>query len=413
MMVRIMFRLHCYFPNILQMNSFLVLCTAIFGVSVSILDLAEVYSGLKLRIQRVRHSNESDPVPVPKEESFLTRVESSPDEFHDNANSKLATSINAAKEKIATADDLGKNAVIELKSSGKPTKECASCALAISAYKKAFTACAQVLSLDKNAFQAHWFKSFFRRNYDALMVKSVYDNVIEDVDNVRIWMDALRRGSSSRSTVPVCDGLESNYPRSILDDLDKVFSPTSSNQGEDSFITNPFFACPEKQKEQDIVDAIIAALFYDPSEQEIIANDPLVKLLIPNDPGNYNFTIITAMGVITEGKKGRELEKAVERLRKKRGVITVRADTGTARSVDYNANRIEEAVEQAVKLGRPYGLVGYSQGCANEFNFESLMLSGTPDQQKLLTSSETGLICRQLLFSAANGSVHGPAGENS
>jgi len=386
---------------------------AIFGVSVSILDLAEVYSGLKLRIQRVRHSNESDPVPGPKEESFLTGVETSSDEFHNNANSKLATSINAAKEKIATADDLGKSAVFELKSSGKPSKECASCASAISAYKKAFAACAQVLSLDKNAFQAHWFKSFFRRNYDALMVKSVYDNVIEDVDNVRIWMDALRRGSSLRSTVPVCDGLESNYPRSILDDLDKVFSPISSTQGENSFITNPFFACPEKQKEQDIVDAIIAALFYDPSEREFIANDPLVRLLIPNDPGNYNFTIITAMGVITEGKKGRELEKAVERLKKKRGVVTVRADTGTARSVDYNANKIEEAVEQAVKLGRPYGLVGYSQGCANEFNFESLMLSGTPDQQKLLISSETGLICRQLLFSAANGSVHGPAGEKS
>ncbi|KAL7467599.1 hypothetical protein ACHAXS_007844 [Conticribra weissflogii] len=388
---------------------------AIFGISVSILDLAEVYSGLKLRIQRVRHSNESDPVPVPKEELFPIEIESSCDEFHDKANSKLATSINAAKEKIAAADDMGKLVVIELRSSGKCTKQCSSCAVAISAYKEAFEACAQVLSLDKNAFQAHWFKSFFRRNYDALMVKSVYDNVMEDVDNVRVWMDALRRGSSVGSTVPVCDGPESNYPRSILDDLDNVFSPlsppNSSIQGTNSFITKPFFTCPEKQNEQDIVDAIIAALFYDPSERDTLAKDPLVRLLIPNDPGNYNFTIITAMGVITEGKKGRELEKAVERLEKKRGVITVRADTGTARSVDYNANRIEEAVEQAVKLGRPYGLVGYSQGCANEFNFESLMLSGTPDQQKLLTSSETGLVCRQLLFSAANGSVHGPAGE--
>ena len=55
---------------------------------------------------------------------------------------------------------------------------------------------------------------------------------------------------------------------------------------------------------------------------------------------------------------------------------TIRADTGTARSIDYNAMKIEEAVETAIKLKRPYGLVGYSQGCANEFNFESKMFSG-------------------------------------
>ena len=36
---------------------------------------------------------------------------------------------------------------------------------------------------------------------------------------------------------------------------------------------------------------------------------------------------------------------------------------------------------------------------------------GTPDQQKIVASQECGMVCRQLLFSAANGSVHGPAGE--
>ena len=38
--------------------------------------------------------------------------------------------------------------------------------------------------------------------------------------------------------------------------------------------------------------------------------------------------------------------------------------------------KIEEAVEIATKLKRPFGLVGYSQGCANELNFESRMISG-------------------------------------
>jgi hypothetical protein len=38
-------------------------------------------------------------------------------------------------------------------------------------------------------------------------------------------------------------------------------------------------------------------------------------------------------------------------------------------------------------------------------------IAGTPDQQSVITSPDCGLVCRQLLFSAANGSVHGPAAE--
>eukprot|EP00956_Cyclotella_meneghiniana_P042420 scaffold248454_cov85-Cyclotella_meneghiniana.AAC.3 len=199
--------------------------------------------------------------------------------------------------------------------------------------------------------------------------------MINDVDRVRIWLEALRRGIN----------------RTRID--------------------KPFFTAPEQQNEQDLVDAIVDVMFYDPMEREQIRNDPLVRMLISNEPGHYNFTLITAMGVITEGKKGMELQDAIERLEKERGVITIRSDTGTARSFDYNASKIEEAAELAVQMKRPYGIVGYSQGCANEMHFESMMLSGTPDQQKIFTSQECGMVCRQLLFSAANGSVHGPAGE--
>ena len=67
--------------------------------------------------------------------------------------------------------------------------------------------------------------------------------------------------------------------------------------------------------------------------------------------------------------------------------MTIRADTGTTRSIDYNAAKIEEAVEIAAKLKRPYGLVGYSQGSANEFNFESKMISG-----ECRTSEETSIM---------------------
>lgn len=342
---------------------------AIYGVAISILDLAETYTGLKLRIQQVRHHHEKDPLPVPME--LMS-------DFNDPPTSKLMSTIKDAVTKISVADDLAKNLLNDLKSSGSFTKESDLCATACQAYRDAFAACAQVISIDKLAFQSDWFKSFFRRNYDALMVKSIYDNIIDDVDRVRVWMEALRRGRMG-------------------------ITPAESN-------FKPFFTCPEEQKEQDMIDGIIDALFFDKKELEYIKNDPLVRLLIGNDPGHYNFTIITAMGVITEGGQGTELHTAIERLEKERGVVTIRADTGTARSIDYNAIKIEEAVNVAVGLKRPYGLVGYSQGCANEMNFEAMMISGTPDQQRVITG-DSGLVCRQMLFSAANGSMHGPATE--
>ena len=351
---------------------------AIYGVAISIMDLSETYVGLKLRIQQVRHHKETDPMPGPMQLS---------NEFNDQ--SKLMSTIKEAVTKISVADDLAKKAFDDLKSSGSSTKESTLCATASQAYKEAFAACAQVISIDRLAFQSDWFKSFFRRNYDALMVKSLYDNIIEDVDSVRVWMEALRRGSMGISLS------ESDNLNNSLDST-KYFKP--------------FFTVAEEQKEQDLIDGIIDALFFDKKELEYIKNDPLVRMLVGNDPGHYDFTIISAMGVITEGKQGTELHTAIERLEKERGVITIRADTGTARSIDYNANKIEEAVNVAAELKRPYGLVGYSQGCANEMNFEAMMISGTPDQHKLITG-DTGLVCRQLLFSAANGSMHGPAVE--
>ena len=340
---------------------------AIYGVAISILDLSETYIGLKLRIQQVRHHNERDPLPVPME--LLS-------DLNDQPTSQLMSTIKEAVTKITVADELAQKAFDDLRSSGRSTKDSDLCSTACQAYKDAFAACKEVISIDKLAFQSDWFKSFFRRNYDALMVKSIYDNIIDDVDSVRPWMEALRRGS------------------------------TGNTQSK----SDPFFICPEEQKEQDLIDGIVDALFFDKKELEFIKNDPLVRMLVGNEPGHYNFTIITAMGVITEGKQGTELHTAIARLEKERGVVTIRADTGTARSIDYNANKIEEAVNAAVELKRPYGLVGYSQGCANEMNFEAMMISGTPDQQKVITG-ENGLVCRQLLFSAANGSMHGPAVE--
>jgi hypothetical protein len=60
-------------------------------------------------------------------------------------------------------------------------------AATVEAYNAAFSACALVLDLDRCAFQTPWFSDFYRRNYDALMVKNIFDNIIEDVDKVRDW----------------------------------------------------------------------------------------------------------------------------------------------------------------------------------------------------------------------------------
>ena len=102
------------------------------------------------------------------------------------------------------------------------------------------------------------------------------------------------------------------------------------------------FLKPEKYGEQAVVDAIIDAIIYDPKDRERLRSDPLVRLLIPNPEGKYNFSIVSAMGVITDGREGTELQSTFERIEKLRGVKTVRADTATARSFEYNAQRIIE-----------------------------------------------------------------------
>jgi hypothetical protein len=171
------------------------------------------------------------------------------------------------------------------------------------------------------------------------------------------------------------------------------------------------FLQPEKHTEQELIDAIIDAIVYEEADRGKMREDPLVRLLLDNPTGHYNFTVVSAMGVVTEGKKGTELSAAFQRLEKKRGVKVIRSDTATVRSLEYNAGKIEEAIEEAIQLGKPYGYIGYSQGCANALLAESTLLTGTPKQQQALTSSNAGLVCRMLCFSAANGSIHGPSME--
>ena len=132
-----------------------------------------------------------------------------------------------------------------------------------------------------------------------LMVKSIFDNVMDDVDNVRVWMEALRRGSlggdTSDSDIPNPSPPSGITVLSSESPMTTTSSASPPNKAPVSTTMDPFFTCPEKQAEQDLIDSIIDAIFYDENERDHIKYDPLVRLLISNEPGHYNFTIITAM----------------------------------------------------------------------------------------------------------------------
>lgn len=293
-----------------------------------ILSESEPYFALLERLRFVRH-------PVTSAEDLATR------------HRKLAR---AAQDAIAKADRLAERCTF-----GAGAKEAAGRRAASEAYEAAFAACTALCQADPEAFGLPWFKAFWARNHEALVVRSVVRNVQDDVDEVRFWL-RVRSGAE----VPA--------------------------------------------EEQALVDAVIDALYFFEADRAQLKGDPLVRLLLGLPAGHYDFTIISAMGVITEGARGNELQEAYRRIEEKRGVRTIRADTQTARSLDFNAARIKEAVQKAEG---PWGYIGYSQGCANGLRAEALLLSGTPEEQALVSR----LRARNLLFSATNGSAHGTCGD--
>lgn len=378
---------------------------AIFTLANNILEDAECYMALKAHTQRVRHNVETDPIPEPKESGGVGLDYDDPGQTE-----RISEAVARAKNAILTADRKGSNILRTLISGSKNAKKLTSYREALAAYQTAFEACTKVRDLDKLAFHSDWFRDFYRRNYDALMIKSIYDNVIDDVDQVRYWMHCLRRGARFGAPRRCDSKLMEKDGSKPLNFFETLLIPMKLENGEPEgmFGVDRIFLEPEKHNEQKLVDAIIDAVIYEEKERERLRSDPLVRMLIPNPQGHYDFTIVTAMGVITEGKKGKELQDAINRLEKQRGVKTIRSDTATARSFEYNAGKIIEAIESAREIGKPFGLVGYSQGCANALMAETLLYSGTPEQQEEI-SGNFGLVSRQLCFSAANASIHGPA----
>jgi hypothetical protein len=161
---------------------------ALFSIAVSISEDAETYTAFKNHVQQVRLAPENEPLPQPREESLETGelyMESGINPI--STSSKLSTAIKKAVSLIGAADESGKIVMEQFLIDEKSTKASEKYAAAISLYRDSFDACSQVLALDKHAFHSDWFRDFYRRNYNALMLLSMYDNVLENVDRVRYW----------------------------------------------------------------------------------------------------------------------------------------------------------------------------------------------------------------------------------
>ena len=101
--------------------------------------------------------------------------------------SKHHVAVEHARALIAKADAAGASIMSSLVADKYSRKRELEYESATALYNDAFVACATVLVQDKHSFLSPWFKDFYQRNFNALQVKSVYDNVIDDVDNVRYW----------------------------------------------------------------------------------------------------------------------------------------------------------------------------------------------------------------------------------
>ncbi len=260
----------------------------------------QVYIAFKGHVQRVRHNEEDEVVPTAKgvqksKDQYLSSFDNSRGNqdglgldinavsFTDNSN--LFIAIEDAKKKIELADSEALTVMESLKQKNIDTKSCKKCAAVKELYVSAFDACRKVLHLDKLAFHADWFKKFYRRNYDALMVKSVHDNVMQNDDDVREWLGRLRKVNTGHD--------EESKP---FFGINVPFNDTNSDapcENEQVKKGALFFNDPSKLHEQEIVDEIIDIIFFDEQEREKIRADPLVRLLISNAPGSYNFTIVS------------------------------------------------------------------------------------------------------------------------
>lgn len=229
---------------------------------------------------------------------------------------------------------------------------------AVKKWSLVFDTAKQLIAARKDAFQLPIMKKLWARVVESRRVASIYDDIIHRYDETRHWF-AYRTHINENDI----DNLS----------LEKIY--------------------------KEIVDIIYA----ENENKKDIFSDPLLWFMPPIPQGKIDLTIVTSMGIITNGANGHELETVFQRLEKSRGVRVVRSDTGTVRPLDYNADKIIEVIQN---IHSPYVLIGYSQGCPNMLRAESRLFTGSPEKRKLLNH----LVARCFICSAFNGSPHAICG---
>jgi hypothetical protein len=329
---------------------------ALDALSAAILARSEPYLSAKAHLQTVRHRPRG--VPTLTAPSLQARA--------TQAQAAIASARRAAAEcRFAKTPKGARAAAAEARRQAEAT----------ALYEAAFEDCRALLAEEPRAVLLPWLSRFWAENEEALVVHSVVTNYEEDLDRVRFW---LHRRLVERKR----EGFDEAHEARLMERA---------------------LGYPPLEDRQALVDAVIDVLYAAARDRTALKRAPLVRLLVPPPAGRYDFTIVSAMGVITEGARGRELEEAYRRLWERRRVRVLRADTATGRSLEYNAQRLIDMVRQA---RTPWGYIGYSQGCANGLMAEGLLKAGTPPEQRLLDR----FVARKLLYSAANGSVHGTSG---
>lgn len=270
----------------------------------------------------------------------------------------IQTATRVAGELIESADLLSRNWLNQRRPSAAERERC------IAAWDAAFLACREAQKADPWVLYEPWFKHIWQRSEHAVRVASVVRGFQDDLDNVRPWLTHFDRTGFAASCRKATTG---------------------------------------HAMQQRLVDSAIGAVWAYEDDRARVATDPLARLLVWQPDGDWDLTIVSAMGVITDGAWGREMAPAFERLQQTRGISLRRVPTGLFRTLEYNARAIISEVRQ---VRGPWAWLGYSQGCANCLRAEHIMMTGTPD----LRSLADRLACRQMIFSAANGSVHATAG---
>ncbi|MBO4349593.1 MAG: hypothetical protein J6A01_01430 [Proteobacteria bacterium] len=317
----------------------------IFEIAEQIVNSNELYSAALLRMHSYRFETSEVPSNEITPKARLSALNLDED--------SVSVCVDALEQAIVHADELTRP-MISLEGT-----ESSRFSEAQAIWQSVIEQAKALIKVHPRAWELPVMNGLYQRVYEGLRVAAVEDELLENVDFSRGWFAHFL-------------GLPSP------DDVEKM---------------------PRNER----IEGIVRAAYAVESDHAPLLADPLIWFVPRPRKSPIDLTLITAMGVITAGEAGHELDSAFRRLKRDYGLKVVRTDTGTVKPIDYNADKIVEEIE---KITGPYIMLGYSQGGANMMYTESRLRGGTPEMQHLLDN----LVSRCFLCSCFNGSSHAICG---